>query len=179
MSVQDVHVNGKLYRLPTSQGRRLVDWLREDLGLTGTKEACGTGDCGSCSVLLNGRVIPSCCVLVHCVAGQEITTIEGLAAHHPDDPLFEAFMTCGAFQCGYCTPGMIISARSFLDHLENPSDVIRDTDVRAAIAGNICRCTGYTQIVEAILTAAAAQGLSCEPMERYCWIGEIEEGDLP
>ena len=176
MSLQEVCVNGTRYRLPPSEGRRLVDWLREDLGLTGTKEACGNGDCGNCNVLLNGRVAPSCCILVHSIADQEVTTIEGLAAHHAEDPLFETFMTCGAFQCGYCTPGMIIAARSFLDDAIKHSNFVTISDVRAAIAGNVCRCTGYVQIVDAILKAAVAQGLSCESMEQYCWIGEEAYG---
>jgi aerobic-type carbon monoxide dehydrogenase small subunit (CoxS/CutS family) len=175
MSQQEMQVNGKRYALPDSEGRRLVDWLRSDLGLTGTKEGCGTGDCGACNVLLDGRVASSCCMLVHCITDREITTIEGIAAQDPADPLLEAFVSCGAFQCGYCVPGMVIAARAFLNRVaqESPApEPIRPLDVQTAISGNICRCTGYKQIIDAILTAASAQGLSCEPLEKYYVIGE-------
>jgi len=131
--------------------RRLLDVLREDLAMTGTKEGCGEGECGACTVLLDGMAVDSCLVPVCQVDGASVTTVEGLApAADRLDPLQAAFLETGAAQCGICTPGMLMAARSYLDGGGGPDDhAIRD-----AIAGNLCRCTGYTKIIEAIALAA-------------------------
>ncbi len=143
-------INGQLYEVTVEPNRTLLDVLRYDLGLTGTKEGCSTGNCGSCTVLLDGKAVNSCLVLAAEVEGKEITTIEGLAEHGKLHPLQQAFIDEGAVQCGFCTPGMILSAKAFLDSNPNPTEA----QVRMAIAGNICRCTGYDKIVKAILRAA-------------------------
>jgi carbon-monoxide dehydrogenase small subunit len=141
--------------------RRLLDVLREDLGLTGTKEGCGEGECGACTVLIDGAPVDSCLVPVCQVAGTEVRTVEGLAARSlagdgPDalDPIQAAFLTTGGAQCGICTPGMLMAARAYLDAGGGPDEEA----IRSAIAGNLCRCTGYTKIVEAIALVAGATG---------------------
>ncbi|MBT9136868.1 MAG: Nicotinate dehydrogenase small FeS subunit [Firmicutes bacterium] len=134
-------------------GERLVDVLREQLDLTGTKEGCGQGECGACTVLLDGRAVNSCLVLVGQVAGRSVTTIEGLAAGGKLDPLQTAFVQEGAVQCGYCTPGMIISAKALLMEKHNPTEA----EIKEAIAGNLCRCTGYIKIIKAVQAAAASR----------------------
>jgi carbon-monoxide dehydrogenase small subunit len=131
----------------------LVDLLRETFGLTGTKKGCGIGECGACTVLLDGRPVNSCLVLAASIDGKNIVTIEGLEGEHVR-PLQEAFISEGAVQCGYCTPGMIISAKALLDTTDRPSD----DEIKKAISGNICRCTGYHRIVAAIGKAAGAPG---------------------
>ncbi len=139
--------------------RRLLDVLREDLGLMGTKEGCGEGECGACAVLVGDQLVNACLTPVARVAGQHVTTIEGLA-HTPSFQVLErCFAEAGAVQCGYCTPGMIMAAEALLR--QNPQPGAKD--VRAAIAGNLCRCTGYNMIVEAIL--AAALQLQAKPAE--------------
>ncbi len=144
-------VNGEEYDLYVPPNRTLLEALREDLELTGTRESCGEGVCGSCTVLCNGLPIRSCLTLAAEVQGEEITTVEGLRkADGQLDPLQQSFIDYGAVQCGFCTPGMVMSARAFLNQNRNPSE----TDVRKAISGNICRCTGYTKIVDAILNVA-------------------------
>ncbi|MEK6322035.1 MAG: (2Fe-2S)-binding protein [Acidobacteriota bacterium] len=130
--------------------KRLLDVLREDLRLTGTKEGCGEGECGACSVILDGEVINSCLVPVCQVQGSAILTVEGLARDGRLDPLQQAFLECGGAQCGICTPGMLIAARALLDENAHPS---RDA-IKEAIAGNLCRCTGYVKIIDAIEQAA-------------------------
>ena len=158
-----VLLNGQPQPLPDDVFR-LIDWLRNDMKLTGTKEPCGAGYCGGCSVLLDGMVVPSCCILTVTVAGREVITIEGLSERVPPDPLLDAFVHHGAIQCGYCTPGMIIAARAFLDSIKGTCSKerpITEQSVRAALAGNVCRCTGYVNIVEAILAAAREEGLPC------------------
>jgi len=130
--------------------RRLLDVLREELRLTGTKEGCGEGECGACSVIVDGEVINSCLVPVCQVQGSTILTVEGLARDGRLDPLQQAFLECGGAQCGICTPGMLIAARALLDENAQPT---RD-QIAEAIAGNLCRCTGYTKIIEAIKQAA-------------------------
>jgi carbon-monoxide dehydrogenase small subunit len=144
-------VNGRGHEILVEPHRTLVDVFREDLGLTGTKEGCGLGDCGACAVLLDGRPVPSCLVLAVQAEGREVTTIEGLAL---DDgtlhPIQQAFVDHGAIQCGFCTPGMILSAKALLDETKQPSP----NDVRTALSGNLCRCTGYQKIVEAVMDAA-------------------------
>ena len=137
--------------------RRLLDVLREELGLTGTKEGCGEGECGACTVLLEGLPVDSCLVPVCQVDGATIATVEGLA-RLPDalDPLQQAFLVTGGAQCGICTPGMLMAARAYLDAGGGPDDMA----IRDAIAGNLCRCTGYTKIIEAIAMVAAGPGIT-------------------
>jgi len=130
----------------------LLDTLRYDLGLTGTKEGCGNGNCGTCTVLLDGQAVNSCLLFAIEVEGQDITTIEGLYQGGELHPLQQAFIDEGAVQCGFCTPGVILTAKALLDSNPHPTEV----QVREAIAGNLCRCTGYDKIVRAILRVAAA-----------------------
>src|SRR5437867_8223636 len=130
--------------------KRLLDVLREDLLLTGTKEGCGEGECGACSVIVDGEVINSCLVPVCQVNGSTILTVEGLARDGRLDPLQQAFLECGGAQCGICTPGMLIAARALLDENVRPT---RD-EIKEAIAGNLCRCTGYVKIIDAIEQAS-------------------------
>jgi carbon-monoxide dehydrogenase small subunit len=147
-------VNGAPVELEAPGMRRLLDVLREDLGLTGTKEGCGEGECGACSVILDGEVVDSCLVPASQVDGRMVRTVEGLAARTPDgtllDDLQQAFLVAGGAQCGICTPGMLMAARVFLDAGGGPDE----DAIREAIAGNLCRCTGYTKIIEAIALAA-------------------------
>jgi carbon-monoxide dehydrogenase small subunit len=146
-----LRVNGQEREIIVEPRQTLLDALRYDLGLTGTKEGCGDGNCGSCTVLLDGKAINSCLVFAIEVDGQEITTIEGLFQAGKLHPLQQAFIDEGAVQCGFCTPGMILTAKALLDSNPNPTEV----EVRQAIAGNLCRCTGYDKIVRAILKVAA------------------------
>jgi len=145
-------LNGQPVQLRTDEDKRLVDLLRRDLGLTGAKEACGAGECGACTVLIDGEPRLSCLTLAAQAEGREVTTIEGLAPSGELHPVQRAFVETGAVQCGFCTPGMALSAAAFLTC--NPSPTARET--RQALAGNLCRCTGYQKIVEAVLAAAAA-----------------------
>jgi len=145
-----IRVNGELKDLLVEPHRILVDLIRQDLGLTGTKKGCGSGDCGSCTVILDGRAVKSCLILAAEVDGSEILTIEGLRSDGKLHPLQEAFIQHGAIQCGFCSPGMMISAKAFLDQCPNPTE----EQVKLAISGNLCRCTGYSKIVEAILAVA-------------------------
>jgi carbon-monoxide dehydrogenase small subunit len=146
-------VNGDPVELEVPGMRRLLDVLREDLGLTGTKEGCGEGECGACSVLIDGAVVDSCLVPVAQVDGHAVRTVEGLALGGTLDALQQAFLETGGAQCGICTPGMLMAARAFLDAASDASDEA----ISEAIAGNLCRCTGYTKIIEAIAQAAAAE----------------------
>jgi carbon-monoxide dehydrogenase small subunit len=146
-------VNGDPVEVEVPGMRRLLDVLREDLGLTGTKEGCGEGECGACSVLVDGAVVDSCLVPVAQVDGHAVRTVEGLAIGGPLATLQQAFLERGGAQCGICTPGMLMSARAFLDAGGDASD----DAISEAIAGNLCRCTGYTKIIEAISQAAAAE----------------------
>ena len=141
-------INGEPYELTVEPRTTLAELLREELHLTGTKEGCGIGMCGACTVLLDGMAIKSCLVLALKANGKEITTIEGLAAKGDIHPLQKAFIDHGAIQCGYCTPGMILSAKALLDENPHPTE----EEVRMAMAGNLCRCTGYVKILEAILS---------------------------
>ena len=145
-----LRVNGEIYEVFIEPKKTLLEVLREDLGLTGTKEACDLGTCGACTVLLDRRPVLSCLILAVACKGKEIVTIEGLRQGDTLHPLQEAFINQGAIQCGMCTPGMILSAKALLDENPHPSD----TEVRKAIAGNLCRCTGYVKIVEAIRTVS-------------------------
>ena len=146
-------VNGDPVELEVPGMRRLLDVLREDLDLTGTKEGCGEGECGACSVLIDGAVVDSCLVPICQVDGHAVRTVEGLALAGQLDLLQAAFLETGGAQCGICTPGMLMAARAFLDTGGDPTE----DAINEAIAGNLCRCTGYTKIVEAIATAAAAE----------------------
>ena len=144
-------VNKEEYGLYVPANRTLLEVLREDLELTGTKESCGEGVCGSCTVLCDGLPIRSCLTLAAEVQGSEISTVEGLRmADGQLDPLQQSFIDHGAVQCGFCTPGILMSARAFLNQNPNPNGI----HIRRAISGNICRCTGYTKIVDAIMEVA-------------------------
>ena len=145
-----VTVNGQERDLFVEARQTLLDALRCNLGLTGTKEGCGDGNCGSCTVLLNGQAVNSCLVFAVEADGQEVLTIEGLGQDGKLDPLQETFIEEGAIQCGFCTPGFILTAKAFLDSNRDPTE----GEIRLAIAGNLCRCTGYDKIVRAILKAA-------------------------
>ena len=144
-----VTVNGKVFQMSIKPNLTLLDVLRDELGLTGTKCGCEIGECGACTVLLNGRAVNSCLVLAPQVDGQEIVTVEGLAAGNHLAPLQESFLDHDAVQCGFCTPGMLMSAKGLLDQTPNPDE----PEIRTAISGNLCRCTGYQQIVDAIKEA--------------------------
>lgn len=146
----ELTVNGEKHGVAVSDQRTLLEVLREDLGLTGAKEACGLGECGACTVLVDGKAMLACLMLARSAVGREVVTIEGIAAGQELHPLQEAFLDHGSVQCGFCSPGMIISAKSLLD--ENPSPT-RD-EIRYALAGNLCRCTGYATIVDAVDDAA-------------------------
>lgn len=143
-----LNVNGRGVAVMVKPTETLVDVLRDKLDLTGTKKACGLGDCGACTVLMDGKAVNSCLILAMDAQGHEITTIEGLEKKDGTlHPLQEAFLESGAVQCGFCTSGMILSAKALLD--ENPSPT--EEEVRRALAGNLCRCTGYAKIVQAVL----------------------------
>jgi carbon-monoxide dehydrogenase small subunit len=146
-----IRVNGEEWSLDVKPNRTLVDVLREDLGLTGTKKGCGEGKCGSCTILMNGKPVNSCLVLAAQADGAEILTIEGLSGKEPH-PLQVAFAEKGAIQCGYCTPGMLLTAKALLDANPNPGE----DEIKEAIAGNLCRCTGYNKIVKAIMACTSA-----------------------
>lgn len=143
-------VNDKEYNIDVNPEMRLIDVLRNKLGLTGVKEGCGEGECGACTVIMDGEAVNSCLVMAVQARGKKIITIEGLEKNGELDPLQSAFIENGAVQCGYCTPGMIMSAKALL--LKNPNPT--EEEIREAIAGNICRCTGYNNIVKAIKTAS-------------------------
>ena len=145
-------VNGATRIVRALPMERLLDVLREDLELTGTKEGCGEGECGSCSILMNGALVNSCLIPVLQANGANILTIEGLAHDERLHPMQQAFLECGAAQCGICTPGMILAAVHLLDR--NPTPSLEE--IREALSGNLCRCTGYLQIFEAVAKAAGA-----------------------
>lgn len=145
-------VNGQKRSLDVKPNQTLLDVLRENLGLTGAKKGCGEGKCGSCTVLMDGRPVDSCLILAPQADGAEIITIEGLAGKEPH-PLQKAFAEKGAVQCGFCTPGIILTSKALLDF--NPR--ARENQVKEAIAGNLCRCTGYIKIVEAIKACALSE----------------------
>ncbi|MAG13262.1 MAG: (2Fe-2S)-binding protein [Spirochaetales bacterium] len=139
-------VNDESYELLVEPFSTLLDVLRNDLGLIGTKEGCGTGDCGACTIIMDGKPVNSCLVLAPEADGSKILTIEGLADGDELHPIQTAFLKHGAVQCGFCTPGMILSTKALLDENPNPSEA----EIRDYISGNLCRCTGYQKIVEAI-----------------------------
>ena len=151
----DLLINGKTYRVNGDPERSLLGVLRDDLDLTGTKYGCGEGQCGACTVLLNGAAVRSCRTPVQAAAGKQITTIEGLAQNGELHPLQRAFLEADAMQCGYCTPGMILRGVSLLAKIPNPSE----PEIRRAMEGNVCRCGTYPRIVQAVrLAAASAKG---------------------
>ena len=145
-----VTINGESVEAAVEPNQTLLQFLREDLGLTGTKHGCGLGDCGACTVIMDGKAVNSCLVLAIQAQGKDILTIEGLAVNGQLHPIQQAFVDKAAIQCGFCTPGMILSAKAFLDTNPEPSE----HDIRTAISGNLCRCTGYQKIVEAVESAA-------------------------
>ncbi len=148
----EVTVNGRRRALEVAAHHSLLDVLRDDLGLTGTKECCLVGECGACTVIVDGRTVDSCLVLAVEVDGAEITTVEGLAVDGNLSPLQQAFLDKGAVQCGFCIPGQLLSAHALL--AENPHPTI--PEIQEGLAGNLCRCAGYQQITEAVLAAAEA-----------------------
>lgn len=152
-------LNGRAAEVTCAPGRRLVDVLRSELSLTGTKVGCERGECGACTVVLDGRAVNACLVLISQVEGREVVTVEGLETDRGLHPLQEAFVSRGAVQCGFCTPGLLLSAYALF--LQNPKPT-RDEIVRA-ISGNLCRCTGYTKIVAAI--EEASRRMAGEPCE--------------
>ena len=154
MNTTTIHlrVNGEDHDVRVQPQRLLVDCLRYDLGLTGTKEGCSVGVCGACTVLLNGRMVASCIMLAVAADGAEITTIEGLSEDGRLHPLQQSFIDYGGFQCGICTPGQIMAAKALLDQAPDPSE----EEIREWMMGNLCRCTGYYKILESIVKAVEA-----------------------
>ncbi|OGQ75339.1 MAG: hypothetical protein A3G94_05505 [Deltaproteobacteria bacterium RIFCSPLOWO2_12_FULL_60_16] len=145
-----ITLNGKKTSVEVQAHRLLLDLLRDEIGLTGTKEGCGTGDCGACTVLLNGKPVNSCLILSGELDGAEIVTIEGLKIGPELHPVQKAFIQDGGAQCGYCTPGMLMMSKALLEENPNPTE----EDIRFALSGNLCRCTGYAKIVQAVQDAA-------------------------
>ena len=150
----EMTINGEVVEFLCDTRDTLLDVLRDNLGLTGSKEGCSNGNCGACSVILDGRVVDSCLVLGVEVDGREVTTIEGIATPEGLDPLQQKFLEHAALQCGICTPGFIVAAKALLDREPNPTEA----RVRHWLAGNLCRCTGYDKIVRAVMDAAGAGG---------------------
>ena len=145
-----ITVNGELEQADVSANMTLLDLLRETLILTGTKNGCAAGECGACTVLMNGEPVNSCLVLAVECDGVEIVTVEGLAQDTQLDPIQEAIMEAGGVQCGFCTPGILIASRALIDRNPNPSQ----SEIKAALVGNLCRCTGYLRIIDAVQAAA-------------------------
>lgn len=145
-----MNVNGRDYELEIEEDKRLIDVLREDLGFTGVKEGCSEGECGACTIIMDGYTVNSCLVMAFQAHGSTIVTVEGLVKDGKLDPVQRAFIEKGATQCGYCTPGFVVSARALLDKVDNPTR----EEISEAISGNLCRCTGYNKIVEAIEEAS-------------------------
>jgi aerobic carbon-monoxide dehydrogenase small subunit len=186
-------VNGMVHEVEVRPTARLLDVLRDQLGLTGTKEGCAEGECGACTVLVDGRAVNSCVMLAVQARGKEILTVEGLAQDGELDLLQQKFVEYGAVQCGYCTPGMLMSAKALL--MGNP--VPSEQDIRIALAGNLCRCTGYSAIVAAVKAASGHEAtplmeLPSEPAELVaevttdpdslavaCEVVEAETGEMP
>jgi len=154
-AIIEIQVNQVSYRITVRPSATLLDVLRQDLGLKGTKRGCDQGHCGACTVLLDGKAVNTCLLLAVEAHGKKITTIEGLSNGDRLHPLQEAFVEGGAIQCGFCTPGMILSAKALLDEIQNPSE----EEIREALSGNLCRCSGYVKIVKAVQRAAQAMGL--------------------
>ena len=156
MSKQTIHIkiNGQPQEVDVEPHWTLLETVREQLALTGSKEGCGTGDCGACSMIVDGKLITSCLMLAPEADGSEVLTIEGLARNGELHPVQQAFIEAGGVQCGYCTPGMIMATKALLDRNSRPTLA----DVRLGLAGNLCRCTGYAKIYEAVLAAAERIG---------------------
>jgi carbon-monoxide dehydrogenase small subunit len=150
----ELKVNGETYQTLIEPHRTLLEVLRENLGMTGSKEMCNKGDCGGCTVIMDGKPVLSCLALAIEAEGKEIVTIEGLSDGFELHPIQQAFVDHGAIQCGYCTPGFIMSAKALLDRNPNPTE----DEIKEGISNNICRCTGYVQIIDAIDAAAGAEG---------------------
>jgi aerobic-type carbon monoxide dehydrogenase small subunit (CoxS/CutS family) len=155
MNAQDLHqisltVNGQQHNVSVPARRTLVDLLRYDIGLTGTKEACSVGVCGACTVLMDGRIVASCITLAVQADGANLTTIEGIGTPEHLSPLQQAFIDCGGFQCGICTPGQIVAATALLNENAKPSE----DEIKEWLMGNLCRCTGYYQIIESVQKAS-------------------------
>jgi carbon-monoxide dehydrogenase small subunit len=146
----NITVNGKDYNLEVKPYATLLELIREDLQLTGAKEGCGVGECGACTILMEGKTVNACLVLAAEANGKNITTIEGLAQDEKLHPIQQAFVELGGLQCGFCTPGMILSAKALLDVNNNPTDI----EIRKGLEGNFCRCTGYTKIIDSVRMAA-------------------------
>ncbi len=146
-------VNGRPTEVTVEPRWTLLEMMRDELRLPGSKEGCGTGDCGACSMIVDGRLVTSCLMIAAQADGRDVVTIEGLAANGRLHPVQQAFIDAGGVQCGFCTPGMIMAAKSLLDRNPQPSL----EEVREGLAGNLCRCTGYAKIYEAVLLAAAGQ----------------------
>ena len=146
----ELKVNGKVYTVEIEEDMRLLDVLRDKLGLTGTKEGCGEGECGACTVIMDGETVDSCLVMAFQAEGKEIITIEGLEDEDGIHPIQKAFIEEGAVQCGFCTPGMVLSAKALLDKNSSPDR----KQIKEAISGNLCRCTGYNKIVNAVEKAS-------------------------
>jgi carbon-monoxide dehydrogenase small subunit len=151
METLTMQLNGEEVTIPIEPDALLVDVLRQHLGLTGTKEACGEGECGACTVLLDGQPVTSCLLPALKAQGREVFTVEGLASGGELHPLQKSFIEHGAVQCGYCTPGMLMAAKALLDRNPHPTE----QETKEAISGNLCRCTGYVKIVEAIKAASS------------------------
>ena len=155
MNAQDLHqisltVNGRQHNVSAPARRTLVDLLRYDIGLTGTKEACSVGVCGACTILMDGHIVASCITLAVQADGAEITTIEGIGTPEHLSPLQQAFIDCGGFQCGICTPGQIVAATALLNENAKPSE----DEIKEWLMGNLCRCAGYYQIIESVQKAS-------------------------
>lgn len=150
MAEISLKVNGAVHRIDTNPLRRLLDVLREDLGLTGVKEGCGEGECGACSVLKDGLLVNSCMIPIGTCEGSEIVTPEGLRETDRGKTIIEAYADAGAVQCGFCTPGMMMATEALLEQNSSPSE----TEAREALSGNLCRCTGYDMIIDGVLKAA-------------------------
>lgn len=143
-------INGEIYKLHIKPNALLLDVIRDEIGLTGTKRGCDTGECGACTILIEGKPVNSCLLLAVEADGKDVLTVEGLAKNGQLHPLQVAFVEDGAVQCGFCTPGLLLSAKALLDTNPNPTE----EEIKTAIAGNLCRCTGYTKIIKAINSAA-------------------------
>jgi carbon-monoxide dehydrogenase small subunit len=146
----DLKVNGQIYEVETQPWRTLAEVLRDQLNLTGTKISCAEGHCGACTVIIDGKAVNSCLMLIAEAQGKEILTIEGVSTGGELHPIQDAFVTHGAVQCGFCTPGLIMGTKAFL--LENPDP--SDEEIKKALSGHLCRCTGYVQVIEAVKVAA-------------------------
>ena len=155
----ELKVNGEIYEVAIDVHRTLLEVLRENLGLTGTKEACDLGECGSCTVIMDGKPVLSCLYLAIEAQGKDILTVEGLAQEGKLHPIQQAFVDHGAIQCGFCTSGMLMSAKDLLDRNPSPTE----DEIKEAISGNLCRCTGYVKIIEAINAAAGKEALKTIP----------------